>query len=71
VQVPQEYNTDTPKVVGWELNTRGKPGPRWVNLRPLLDPQHLAIQAADLNLKLMKWRMIPSLDVERLQSTKI
>jgi len=59
------------KVVGWELNARSKPGPRWVNLRPLLDASHLAIQAADLNLKLMKWRMIPELQVGRLQSTKV
>ena len=59
------------KVVGWELNARNKPGPRWVNLRPLLDSNHLAIQAADLNLKLMKWRMIPNLNVELLQSTKV
>ncbi|CAJ1947747.1 unnamed protein product [Cylindrotheca closterium] len=62
---------DKYKVVGWELNARGKPGPRWVNLKPLLDKNHLAIQAADLNLKLMKWRMIPNLDVTRLQSTKV
>jgi len=59
------------KVVGWELNARSKPGPRSVNLRPLLDPTHLAVQAADLNLKLMKWRMIPSLNVEMLQSSKV
>jgi ubiquitin-like modifier-activating enzyme ATG7 len=59
------------KVVGWELNARAKPGPRSVNLRPLLDPTHLAIQAADLNLKLMKWRMIPDLNVDRLQSVKV
>jgi len=63
---PPEY-----KAVGWELNVRNKPGPRWVNLRPLLDSTHLAIQAADLNLKLMKWRMLPNLDVERLNSTKV
>lgn len=56
------------KVVGWELNARQKPGPRWVNLKPLLDQNHLAIQAADLNLKLMKWRMIPELDVDMLQN---
>jgi ubiquitin-like modifier-activating enzyme ATG7 len=59
------------RVVGWELNARSKPGPRSVNLKPLLDPTHLAIQAADLNLKLMKWRMIPELDVEKLQSSKV
>jgi ubiquitin-like modifier-activating enzyme ATG7 len=61
----------TYKVVGWELNTRAKPGPRWVNLRPLLDSRHLAVQAADLNLKLMKWRMLPDLQVEKLQKTKV
>ena len=59
------------KAVGWETNTRGKPGPRSVNLRPLMDSTHLAIQAADLNLKLMKWRMIPDLNVDMLQSTKV
>jgi ubiquitin-like modifier-activating enzyme ATG7 len=58
------------RVVGWELNARAKSGPRSVNLRPILDPQHLAIQASDLNLKLMKWRQIPTLNVEKLQSTK-
>jgi ubiquitin-like modifier-activating enzyme ATG7 len=75
---PQDYNygkneessktSPTYKVVGWELNARHKPGPRWVNLRPLLDQNHLAIQAADLNLKLMKWRMIPDLNVDMLQN---
>ena len=73
VKVPnrEDYGDDNLKAVGWELNARGKPGPRWVNLRPLLDNKHLAIQAADLNLKLMKWRMIPNLNVERLQGTKV
>lgn len=66
--LPQPSNS---KVVGWELNSRQKPGPRWVNLKPLLDSNHLAIQAADLNLKLMKWRMIPSLQVDMLQDTKV
>lgn len=82
VMVPQKEdyewdtsNKETPstkfRVVGWELNARNKPGPRWVNLRPLLDSNHLAIQAADLNLKLMKWRMIPDLQIEMLQKTKV
>eukprot|EP00978_Attheya_sp_CCMP212_P029688 scaffold106227_cov30-Attheya_sp.AAC.2 len=79
VPLKQEYQygsddddtSDEFKVVGWELNARGKPGPRWVNLRPLLDSRHLSIQAADLNLKLMKWRMIPDLNVHKLQSTKV
>lgn len=59
------------KVVGWELNNRSKAGPRVVNLRPLLDSNHLSIEAADLNLKLMKWRMIPNLNVDKLKSCKV
>jgi ubiquitin-like modifier-activating enzyme ATG7 len=61
-----------PKVVGWEWNTtKKKPAPKWINLQPLLDPKHLAIQAADLNLKLMKWRMLPALEVAMLQQQKV
>lgn len=71
VSVPTDYGGEKKKVVGWELNARNKPGPRSVNLRPLLDPRHLAITAADLNLKLMKWRMIPELNVDRLQSSNV
>jgi ubiquitin-like modifier-activating enzyme ATG7 len=67
---PQAAAASLP-VVGWELNARGKSGPRMVNLRPLLDPKHLAIQAADLNLKLMKWRMIPNLRVDLLQNLRV
>lgn len=67
---PQAAAASLP-VVGWELNARGKSGPRMVNLRPLLDPKHLAIQAADLNLKLMKWRMIPDLRVDLLQDLRV
>lgn len=61
-----------PKVVGWEWNAaKKKPSPRRINLQPLLDPKHLAIQAADLNLKLMKWRMLPALNVNLLQQQKV
>ena len=71
-QKTNDTNEMNYKVVGWELNVRGKPGPRWVNLRPLLDSNHLASQAADLNLKLMKWRMIPNLNTDLLQTnTKV
>jgi len=57
--------------MGWELNARSKPGPRSVNLAPLLSAAHLAKQATDLNLKLMKWRMIPTLDLEYLSSMRV
>lgn len=57
--------------MGWELNARAKSGPRSVNLAPLMSPQHLAQQAMDLNLKLMKWRMIPNLDLNLLSQTRV
>ena len=59
------------RTTGFEPNTRGRPGPRTVNLSPLLSPQHLAAQASDLNLRLMKWRAVPNLDLERLRSLKV
>jgi ubiquitin-like modifier-activating enzyme ATG7 len=59
------------RCVGWELNTKNKPGPRSVDLRPLVSPSHLARQANDLNLRLMKWRALPALDVERLSQLKV
>ena len=67
-----ENNEKTPyNCMGWELNARSKPGPRSVNLAPLLSPSHLAQQATDLNLKLMKWRMIPNLDLESLSNLNV
>jgi ubiquitin-like modifier-activating enzyme ATG7 len=59
------------RTTGFEPNTRGRPGPRTVNLSPLLSPQHLAAQASDLNLRLMKWRAVPNLDLEVLRSLKV
>ena len=59
------------RCVGWELNKNNKPGPRSIDLRPLVSPSHLARQANDLNLRLMKWRALPNLDVERLSQLKV
>jgi ubiquitin-like modifier-activating enzyme ATG7 len=36
----------------------------------MMDPTRLANQAVDLNLKLMRWRILPSLDLEKISSTK-
>jgi hypothetical protein len=43
---------------------------RQVDLREAMDPVRQADGAADLNLKLMKWRAAPSLDLARLAATK-
>ncbi len=40
------------------------------NLSATMDPERLAESAVDLNLKLMKWRLLPELDLELIQETK-
>lgn len=62
-------NQDIPNAVGWELN-RGKKVPRCISLAKSIDPTRLAISAADLNLKLMRWRALPSLNINILSATK-
>lgn len=63
-------NSACPKSVGWEKNPKGAMGPRMVNLSECMDPKRLAESSVDLNLKLMRWRLVPSLDLDRVISTK-
>ncbi|KAJ7065005.1 hypothetical protein C8F01DRAFT_1129104 [Mycena amicta] len=69
---PSEATSDSarPSAVGWEKNPQGKLAPRMADLAPMMDPTRLADQAVDLNLKLMRWRILPSLDLEKISSTK-
>ncbi|KAG0246054.1 ubiquitin-like conjugating enzyme [Mortierella sp. GBAus27b] len=62
--------TACPKAVGWEKNAQGKLGPRLADLAPLMDPTRLADTAVDLNLKLMRWRLLPDLQLEKVQETR-
>jgi len=58
------------KVTGWEKNQKNKFGPRFVNLANSMDPIKLAESSVNLNLKLMRWRLMPSLNLENIASTK-
>lgn len=58
-----------PASLGWEMN-KGKAVPRCISLARTMDPTRLAISAADLNLKLMRWRALPSLDLNALSAAK-
>ncbi|CAH0490749.1 unnamed protein product [Peronospora farinosa] len=58
------------RVIGWEANVHGKMGPRVMKLGGILDPIRLAETSVDLNLKLMRWRQLPSLDLDLLARTK-
>ncbi|PIK52991.1 putative ubiquitin-like modifier-activating enzyme ATG7-like [Apostichopus japonicus] len=61
---------DCPKCVGWERNQKNKLGARTVDLSSSMDPNRLAESSVDLNLKLMRWRLIQELDLEKVQQTK-
>ncbi|XP_014785656.1 ubiquitin-like modifier-activating enzyme ATG7 [Octopus bimaculoides] len=67
---PVSHITECSSTVGWEKNERGKMGPRMVNLSHSMDPNILAESAVGLNLKLMRWRLIPDLDLELISQTK-
>ncbi|KAG7262173.1 hypothetical protein CRUP_002352 [Coryphaenoides rupestris] len=57
VKLPElPHNSACPKSVGWEKNAKGAMGPR--------------MSSVDLNLKLMRWRLVPSLDLDKVVSTK-
>lgn len=58
------------KPVGWERDRNGRLAPRVVSLASQLDPVTLANDAVDLNLKLMRWRAAPLLDLDRIRKTR-
>ena len=59
-----------PGFLGWELNGKGKSQAKSIDLRPQLDPYSLAASAVDLNLKLMRWRMLPDINLDVITSTR-
>ncbi|XP_053962686.1 ubiquitin-like modifier-activating enzyme ATG7 [Anastrepha ludens] len=63
------FNEDT-QFVGWEPNRNNKMGPRIVSMRDSMDPTILVESAINLNLKLMKWRLVPDLDLDVISKTK-
>lgn len=52
---------------GWERNADGKIAGRVVDLAASMDPLRLAEEAATLNLKLIKWRLLPHLNLEAFE----
>lgn len=57
-------------VIGWEPDQSGRMCPRRADLRAAFDPTSTADQAACLNLELMRWRMLPSLDLAGIGALK-
>ena len=42
-----------------------------LDLKSFMDDRSLAKEAVDLNIKLMKWRLLPTLNIEKIQSKKV
>lgn len=61
---------ECPLITGWEKNESQQMAPKRVNLSSLLDPKKIAEDAVNLNLKLMKWRLLPSLDLDKIANSK-
>ena len=59
-----------PKISGWERNEAGRLNNRVVDLAAYMNPERLADQAVDLNLKLIKWRIAPDVELDPIKSTK-
>ena len=59
-----------PDSVGFERNESKKLLPKSVDLSSNMDPKKLIETAVDLNLKLMRWRLMPSLKLETIGQTK-
>ncbi|XP_062564500.1 ubiquitin-like modifier-activating enzyme ATG7 [Armigeres subalbatus] len=55
---------------GWEANENGKLLPKLADMSKVMDPQILAERSISLNLTLMKWRLLPNLDLDIISRTK-
>ncbi|SCZ97937.1 BZ3500_MvSof-1268-A1-R1_Chr7-3g09644 [Microbotryum saponariae] len=71
ISIPAPVPSTRPSVIGWEKNDKMKLAPRVADLAPLMDPTKLADQAVDLNLQLMRWRILPALDLDKIKHTKV
>lgn len=65
-----EWKRGDLQALGWERNTKGQLTSRSINLSSAMDQTKLAANAVDLNLKLMRWRLLPNLQLEQVAQTK-
>ncbi|XP_045538761.1 ubiquitin-like modifier-activating enzyme ATG7 [Papilio machaon] len=80
LQKSQVYNVKIPQIsetsgegvgwVGWERNEKGALGPKLAVMSASMDPIKLAESSSDLNMRLMKWRLVPDLDLDVMKRTK-
>ncbi|CRK92981.1 CLUMA_CG006505, isoform A [Clunio marinus] len=61
---------DEIKWTGWERNNQGKLLPKMSSMGESMDPEKLSDHFSNLNLKLMKWRLLPNLNLDVIKSQK-
>ncbi|KAK6528140.1 Autophagy protein 7 [Arthrobotrys megalospora] len=59
-----------PKITGWERDGDKKLRAKLADLSQIMDPTRLADSAVDLNNRLMKWRIAPNLDLDKIKESK-
>lgn len=67
---PEKLDKSGIKWVGWEKNDQGNLGPRLSSMASTMDPIKLSEHFSNLNLKLMKWRLLPELNLDVVKSKK-
>ncbi|OAF71463.1 Autophagy-related protein 7 [Intoshia linei] len=58
------------QVVGWELNDKSRLASKKVNLKNSFDMETIAQNAIYLNLKLIKWNILPQIDLDTVFQKK-
>ena len=62
--------SDPTVIVGWERNEKNLMQPRQVDMSSTMNNEKLAESAVGLNLKLMKWRIAPDIDLDIIKKQK-
>lgn len=57
-------------IIGWERNEKNQLQPRLVDMSRSMNTEKLAESAVSLNLKLMKWRIMPNIDLDVIKKEK-
>lgn len=70
VRLPSALAIDQVQWLGWELNSKGKFVPKMAAMGASMDPEKLAETSTNLNLKLMKWRLMPDLNLDAISEKK-
>jgi ubiquitin-like modifier-activating enzyme ATG7 len=70
IELFQIDDTDRIGSIGWEKNEKQQMAPRCVDMSMSMNTEKLAENAVSLNLKLMKWRVAPDIDLNIVKDYK-